>query len=267
MLEMWWVPSAFNWKPSKVMKLSESFCSLHVFGSDLILLRIKTGCFWESICPSLLHQSFICLCKNPAPSPQCLWFSRLRCCLRDVLFGFFLQRGGGGGIHVVAVQMLSLSLRGVSVVALSSRHCRLVGLLACCARQPFFFFQMKTSSAAGGVMQAVGMTKSICCELKVSESVEFVDSPAPFNLYNPESFLHGCTVHFHKNINTSMTGKRLEKNIFWYFLGSSWNGKKIFNYWQEMIFSHWTSSQKHFTAWCWVAYCRLIMCLPCRGQN
>lgn len=119
------------------MKLSRSFCSLRVFGSDLILLRIQTGCFWESICPSLPHQSFICLCKTPTPSPQCLCFSRLRCCLvvcEMCLLLFFVQCGGAVvvvvvGLHVVAVPTLSLPLRGVSVVAPSSPVT--IGSLAC----------------------------------------------------------------------------------------------------------------------------------------
>lgn len=61
-------------------------------------------------------------------------------CLRDVCVCFLCSVVvcvWGGWLHVVAVQTLSLPLRGVSVVALSSRHYRLVSLLACCARQPF----------------------------------------------------------------------------------------------------------------------------------
>lgn len=70
------------------------------------------------------------------------------------------ERGRG---HVVAVQTLSLPLHGVSVVALSSCHHRLVSLLACFARPLFFFFffQIKTPSTAVGVMQAVSVVKKI----------------------------------------------------------------------------------------------------------
>lgn len=96
-LEMCWVFSAFNWKSSKVMKLS--FCSLHVFGSDLILLRIKTGCFWESICPSLLHQSFICLCKKSYPIPSVSVVLQAALLSARCVF-LFVQRGGVGNLGV-----------------------------------------------------------------------------------------------------------------------------------------------------------------------
>lgn len=77
------------------------------------------------------------------PHPrQCLWFSRLRCLSAECEFFFCVcvwNWEGGEWIPVVAVKTLSLPLRGVSVVAPSSRHYWLVSLLACCARQPFLF--------------------------------------------------------------------------------------------------------------------------------
>lgn len=160
------------------------------------------------------------------PHPlQCLCFSRLRCCLREVVLcvcvcvcNVVVRGFWGGGIRVVAVQTLSLPLRGVSVVALSSRHYGLVSLLACGARQPFLSSRWKHRLQLGGVMQAVGMRKkkSICWELKVWKSGQSLYPP--FNLRVSQLFIHEYTV-FSSNITNSMTGKRQqEANIFWFYL-------------------------------------------------
>lgn len=138
---------------SKVMKLRKSLCGLHVFGSGSALLRIQTRCFWESICPSLLHQSFICLCKNPPPHPLSVCVSPGSTVLYKMCF--FCSMGGvGGGCRGVG----GTSCRGCADGVTPLRGVSVIGSLACLhvvhVKPPP---RMKTVSAARGVMQAVAV--------------------------------------------------------------------------------------------------------------